>query len=97
MKRVEEASGIMVVTRDNEDIESLIKRFKKKVNRSGILREVKIKSHYEKPSEYKKRKANEAKIRLIKDQIKFSKIKRKGRKSDDDSSNKWSRNCKGNY
>jgi len=87
-QRTDKIGGIMVVARDDEDIESLIKRFKKRVNRSGILREVKIKSYYEKPSELKKRKRNEARVRLIKDQIKFSKIKLKGRKPDEDSSNK---------
>jgi small subunit ribosomal protein S21 len=84
-QKVDERKGIIVVARENEDIESLIKRFKKKVNKSGILRELKIKSHYEKPSEHKKRKMNESRLRTIKDQLKLDKIKKKGRKKEDDS------------
>lgn len=84
----DEKSGTVVYVRDNEDIESLIKRFKKKVNRSGILRELKIKSAYEKPSEYKKRKRNEARLRLIKDKLKLEKIKKKGGKKNEDSRDK---------
>jgi small subunit ribosomal protein S21 len=77
VSNLNERQGIVVVPRENEDIESLIKRFKKKVNHSGILRDVKIKSHYEKPSEFKKRKRNEARVRLIKEQLKLEKTKRR--------------------
>jgi small subunit ribosomal protein S21 len=62
--------GLVVIRRDNEDIESLIKRFKKKVNNSGILREVRAHSFYEKPSVKRKRKEKEAKIRREKDALK---------------------------
>jgi small subunit ribosomal protein S21 len=65
--------GILVVKRENEDIESLIKRFKKKVNNRGILRELKNHSFYEKPSVYKKRKQKEARIRKEKDEMKLKK------------------------
>lgn len=71
-----ESYGTMVIRREDEDIESLIKRFKKKVNRSGILRELKIKSFYEKPSVKLKRKINEARSRRLKDQIKLEKIEK---------------------
>jgi len=62
--------GLVVIRRENEDIESLIKRFKKKVNTSGILREVKNHSAYEKPSIKRKRKRKEAKVRREKDALK---------------------------
>ena len=81
-----ENSGIIVFRRHDEDIDLFIKRFKKKVNRSGILRELKNKSYYEKPSVYKRRKRNEAKSRRIKEQLKIERIeniKNKGAKNYD--------------
>ena len=45
-----------VRARPNEDIESLIRRFSKKVEKSGILKEVSFRSSYEKPSSAKKRR-----------------------------------------
>ena len=55
-KEIDEKQGIVVQARSGEDIESLIKRFRRKVNKSGILREVKIHSAFEKPGKKKKRK-----------------------------------------
>jgi len=81
---VDEKQGIMIIRRDNEDIESMIKRFKKKVNRSGILREVKNNTFYEKPSMAKKRKRAEAKIRREKDEQKL-KMKRSYNRNDKNS------------
>lgn len=45
-----------VIPREGESIESLIKRFSKKVANAGIIQEVKKRQAYEKPSD-KKRKA----------------------------------------
>ena len=42
---------------DNESFESLLKRFNKRVQQSGILSEVRRHEHYEKPSIKRKRKA----------------------------------------
>ena len=81
--------GLVVIRRENEDIESLIKRFKKKVNNSGILREVKNHSAYEKPSIFKKRKRKEAAIRREKDEQKQQK-KRSFKKNEKNSGDKWS-------
>ncbi|GIS41991.1 MAG: hypothetical protein Ct9H90mP15_00310 [Candidatus Neomarinimicrobiota bacterium] len=41
---------IEVNVRDNESLEKALRRFKKKWERSGVLKEVKRKSFYEKPS-----------------------------------------------
>ena len=46
-----------VVAGDNESFESLLKRFSKKVQQSGILSEIRRREHYEKPSVKRKRKA----------------------------------------
>ena len=39
-----------VIVRKNEDINRAIRRFKRKVEAEGILRELKKRRHYEKPS-----------------------------------------------
>ena len=45
---------------DGESLESALKRFKKKVQKAGILTEVRRREHYEKPSVKKKRKSAQA-------------------------------------
>ncbi len=40
----------------NEPLERALRRFKKKIEREGILREVRDRKHYEKPSIKKRRK-----------------------------------------
>lgn len=67
MKKGRFNNGIMVVKEKNEGIESLIRRFKKKVGKSGILQELKGRSFFEKPSDKKRRKRRES-IRKIKRQ-----------------------------
>ena len=45
-----------VVATGNEDFESLLRRFNKKVQQHGILAEIRRREHYEKPSVKRKRK-----------------------------------------
>lgn len=45
----------------NEPFEKLFKRFRNQVDRAGIIRDVKRKEHYEKPSVAKNRKNQEQK------------------------------------
>ena len=45
-----------VVVRKGEDINKAIRRWKRKVEREGIMRELKKRKHYLKPSERKKEK-----------------------------------------
>jgi small subunit ribosomal protein S21 len=42
--------------RKGESFESAMRRFKRKIEQEGILREVRNRKHYEKPSEKKRRK-----------------------------------------
>ena len=49
-----------VRVRENESIESALKRFKKKIQKAGILSEIKRRERYEKPSVKKKRKSEAA-------------------------------------
>ena len=45
-----------VVTSGNESFDSLLRRFNKKVQQTGILSELRRREHYEKPSIKRKRK-----------------------------------------
>jgi small subunit ribosomal protein S21 len=45
---------------ENETIESALRRFKRKCQRSGVLAEVRKREHYEKPSVKRKKKAEAA-------------------------------------
>lgn len=48
---------------DGESIEQALKRFKKKIQKAGILSEIKRRERYEKPSVKRKRKAEAARKR----------------------------------
>jgi small subunit ribosomal protein S21 len=56
-------TGVRV--RENESIESAIRRFKKLCEKAGILAELRKREHYEKPSVKKKKKAIAAKKRAM--------------------------------
>jgi small subunit ribosomal protein S21 len=45
-----------IEVRKGESFESAMRRFKRKIESEGILREVRNRKHYEKPSEKKRRK-----------------------------------------
>jgi small subunit ribosomal protein S21 len=62
--------GIKV--RETEPFEGALKRFKKQVEKAGVLSEVRKREFYEKPSVKKKRKAIAARKRAVK---KMSKIR----------------------
>ena len=51
--------GLQVTVQDN-NLEKAMRIFKKKVQKSGILKELKAKQYYEKPAEKKQRKKKEA-------------------------------------
>jgi small subunit ribosomal protein S21 len=48
---------------ENESIDSALRRFKKKIQKAGILSEVKRRERYEKPSLRRKRKTEESRKR----------------------------------
>jgi small subunit ribosomal protein S21 len=50
---------------ENESIESALRRFKKKIQKAGILSEVKRRERYEKPSLRRKKKAEAARKRRV--------------------------------
>jgi len=50
---------LQIIVRDN-NIDQALKALKKKMQREGIFREMKLRGHYEKPSEKRAREAAEA-------------------------------------
>jgi len=55
-----------VRVKENEPIESAIRRFKKQCEKAGILSELKRREYYDKPSVRKKKKAAAARKRALK-------------------------------
>jgi len=49
-----------VEIRKDESFESALRRFKRKIEQEGILRELRDRKHYEKPSEKKRKKMSRA-------------------------------------
>lgn len=45
-----------VLVGENESIEKALRRLKKKIEREGILKTLRARKHYEKPSEKRRRK-----------------------------------------
>ena len=45
---------------ENESLEKALARFRKQCSRSGVIGEARQRRHYEKPSEKRKRKSEEA-------------------------------------
>ena len=57
-------AGVRV--KDNEPIESAIRRFKKQCEKAGVLSELRKREHYEKPSVRRKKKALAARKKMAK-------------------------------
>jgi small subunit ribosomal protein S21 len=55
--------GLIVRLREGENFESLFRRFKKKVSKDGIIRELRRRVFYEKPSTKRNRKRREAELK----------------------------------
>jgi len=52
-----------VILRKGESVEKALKRLKKKIDKEGIMKQVKQHRHYEKPSQKRRRKAKDARKR----------------------------------
>ncbi len=55
-----------VLLEDNEIFDIALRRFKKQVEKSGLLSELKKRQHYEKPSVQRKKKRAAARKRMLK-------------------------------
>ena len=54
-----------VQVRDEESFENALRRFKRKCEKSGVLTELKKRQHFEKPSVKRKRKAMQARKKMM--------------------------------
>lgn len=52
--------------KDNESLDSALRRFKRQCARAGVLNEVRKREHYEKPSVARKKKSEAARKRKYK-------------------------------
>jgi small subunit ribosomal protein S21 len=59
IRSTEEERRVQVLVRDN-NVDQALRVLKKKMQREGVFREMKLRSHYEKPSERKTREKAEA-------------------------------------
>jgi small subunit ribosomal protein S21 len=55
-----------VIVREDESFESALRRFKKQVEKAGVLSEMRRREHYEKPGVRRKKKALVARKKLLK-------------------------------
>jgi small subunit ribosomal protein S21 len=78
-----EKTGICVVKRKGESDEDLLRRFRKKFSKSGIMKEFKEKMYFEKPSDKKRRKRAQAAMIRKQEEAKREKYAKKNKKYDD--------------
>lgn len=55
-----------VMVGKNETLDNALRRFKRLVEKEGIISELRKRDHYEKPSDKKKKRARAARLRLLK-------------------------------
>lgn len=55
-----------VLVREDESFESALRRFRKQVEKAGVLFEMRNRQHYEKPSVRRKKKALAARKKMLK-------------------------------
>jgi len=51
---------IKVRARSNESVQQMMKRFKKMCEKEGLIKDIKKRSYYEKPSERRRRRARKS-------------------------------------
>ena len=68
--RIDKAEGGITMSevrvKDNESLDSALKRFKRQCAKSGVLSEIRKREHYEKPSVKRKKKSEAARKRRYK-------------------------------
>ena len=63
MNKLHKTQGTSVTVKENENINQALRRFKKKVEDSGVLDALRKKEFYEKPTTERKRKKGAARAR----------------------------------
>ena len=66
LRRREGLQMAEVRVKENESLDSALRRFKRQCARSGVIAEVKKREHYEKPSVKRKKKSEAARKRKFK-------------------------------
>jgi len=66
MQRGDKGTVSEVRLKDNETLDSALRRFKRQCARAGVLAEVRKREHYEKPSVKRKKKSEAARKRKFK-------------------------------
>jgi small subunit ribosomal protein S21 len=66
-----------IVVRDDESFENALRRFKKQLQKSGVLGEIKRRRAYDKPSVKKKKKSLLARKRLLRKLRKMQRMRRR--------------------
>ena len=66
LRRREGIGMAEVRVKENESLDSALRRFKRQCARSGVIAEVKKREHYEKPSVKRKKKSEAARKRKFK-------------------------------
>lgn len=66
MKKDKMLKGCTVVVTDNMPLNVALRKFKQKVDDSGVLETIKTKMFYEKPTSARKRRAGAARARWLK-------------------------------
>jgi small subunit ribosomal protein S21 len=61
--------AIRVKARSGESHEALMRRFKKLCDREGLVKDIKRKEFYEKPSERRRREARKSEVRRLKEEL----------------------------
>ena len=56
-------SGVNVIVKENESLDSALRRFKRNCAKAGIQQEIRKREHYEKPSVRRKKKSEAARKR----------------------------------
>lgn len=58
--QIDNRIGISVMSKSGESFESLMRRFKRSISKSGIMKDLQSKRYFEKPSQQRKRKKAES-------------------------------------
>lgn len=67
LMRDKQTKGSGIVLKEGEPVDRALRRFKKKIQDSGLLQELRDREHYEKPTTERKRKKSAAKNRWQKE------------------------------
>ena len=74
------SGGLFVIRKHDESLDLLVKKFRRKYMKSGILIDIRENMYYTKPSQKKRKKEEVARRRKLRDERKETEKKLNGRK-----------------